>query len=136
MLIHLIDRLCYNSDKYQVEARILETIEIAHRVTEAASDKQASDIVLLDTRAVCSFADYFIICSGDSEKQIQAIDEEIEHKLKQAGVLPHHCEGTADSGWLVLDYGDIIVHIFSPQERDYYQLEKLWSGASLVLRMQ
>ncbi len=92
--------------------------------------------MLLDTRAVCSFADYFIICSGESDKQIQAIDEEIEHKLKQAGVLPHHREGTADSGWLVLDYVDVIVHIFSPQERDYYQLEKLWSGASLVLRMQ
>lgn len=92
--------------------------------------------MLLDTRAVSSFADYFVICSGESEKQIRAIFDEIEHKLKQAGVIPLHHEGTVASGWLVLDYGDVVVHIFSPQERDYYQLEKLWSGASLVLRMQ
>ena len=92
--------------------------------------------MLLDTRAVCSFADYFIICSGDSEKQIQAIYDEIGHRLKQAGVLPNHREGTVDSGWLILDYGDMVVHVFSPVERDYYQLERLWSGANLVLRIQ
>ncbi len=109
---------------------------MARRATEAASNKQASDIVLLDARTACSFADYFIICSGDSERQIQAIGDEIEHSLKQEGVLPHHLEGTADSGWLLLDYGDVIVHIFATSEREYYQLDELWSGAKLVLRIQ
>jgi ribosome-associated protein len=92
--------------------------------------------VLLDTRTVCSFADYFVICSGETERQIRAIYEEVEHALKKAGVPAVHYEGTADSGWLLLDYGDVIVHIFAAEEREYYQLDKLWSQANLVLRIQ
>ena len=109
---------------------------MARRAVEAASDKQASDIVLLDARKVCSFADYFVICTGDAERQLQAIYDEIEHILKKEGVLSHHHEGTTDSGWLLLDYGDVIVHIFATFEREYYQLDKLWSETSLVLRIQ
>ena len=92
--------------------------------------------MLLDARTVCSFADYFVICTGDSERQIRAIYDEVEHTLKKKGVLPHHHEGTVNSGWLLLDYGDVIVHTFATFEREYYQLDKLWSGASLVLRIQ
>lgn len=103
---------------------------------EAASDKQAGDIVLLDARAVCSFADYFVICSGETGRQIRAIYEEIEHALKKKGILPLHHEGTIDSGWLLLDYGNVIVHIFAALEREYYQLDKLWGEANLVLRIQ
>jgi len=109
---------------------------MARRVVEAAANKQASNIVLLDARKVCSFADYFVICSGDSERQISAIYNEVGHKLKQEGILPHHSEGTVDSGWLLLDFGDIIVHIFSLFEREYYQLDELWSKAVPVLRIQ
>jgi len=105
-------------------------------VVEAASDKQAIDIVLLDTGDVCSFADYFVICSGDSPRQIDAIRDEIEHVLKKQGVLPHHYEGSTDSGWLLLDYGGLVIHIFAPVERDYYQLDKLWSQASTLVRIQ
>jgi len=103
---------------------------------EAVADKQASEIVLLDVRGVCSFADYFVICSGESERQISAIYDEVGHRLKQEGILPHHREGTIDSGWLLLDFGDIIVHIFAPVEREYYQLAELWSQATPVLRIQ
>jgi ribosome-associated protein len=103
---------------------------------EAAADKQAVDIVLLDARKVCSFADYFVICSGESDRQISAIYDEIGHRLKQAGILPHHHEGTIDSGWLLLDYGDTIVHIFAPFERGFYQLDELWGQATPVLRIQ
>jgi ribosome-associated protein len=103
---------------------------------EAAADKQAIDIVLLDTREVCSFADYFVICSGDSERQLSTIYDEVGHRLKQAGVLPDHREGTIESGWLLLDFGNVIVHIFAPFERDYYQLDELWSQAKPVLRIQ
>ena len=103
---------------------------------EAASEKQATDIVLLDVQAVCSFADYFVICSGETERQIKAIYDEVEHTLKKAGVLPHHREGTLASGWLLLDFGDVIVHIFALSEREYYQLGELWSEAALVLRIQ
>jgi ribosome-associated protein len=92
--------------------------------------------VLLDARKVCSFADYFVICSSDSERQISAIYDEVGHRLKSEGILPHHHEGTVDSGWLLLDFGDIIVHIFAPFERNYYQLDELWSQATPVLRIQ
>ncbi|MFC1967688.1 ribosome silencing factor [Chloroflexota bacterium] len=103
---------------------------------DAAGDKQASDIILLDSREVCSFADYFVICSGDTERQIHAIHQEIMHALKKEGILPHHYEGTLESGWLLLDYGDVIVHIFAPAEREEYELDKLWSNAKPVLRIQ
>jgi len=93
------------------------------------------DILLLDTRGVCSFADYFVICSGDSGRQVEAIYDEVEHTLKKEGILPHHREGTVDSGWLLLDFGDTIVHIFAPFEREYYQLDKLWSQATPVVRL-
>ena len=109
---------------------------MAHRAVEAASAKQAIDIVLLDTKGVCSFADYFVICSGESERQIKTIYEEIGHILKAAGILPHHHEGTIDSGWLLIDFGDVIVHIFTPFEREYYQLDGLWRQASTVVRIQ
>ena len=103
---------------------------------EAAGDKLASDIVLLDIREVSSFADYFIICTGSTGRQIRAIYDEVAHALKKEGVLPHHHEGTPDSGWLLLDYGDVIVHIFDTAEREHYQLDELWGNARLVLRIQ
>ena len=103
---------------------------------EAASDKKASDVVLLDTRGIASFADYFVLCSGESTRQIKTIYEEIEHVLKREGVLPHHHEGKVDSGWLLIDYGDVIVHIFASPEREFYQLDKLWNEATPVLRIQ
>ena len=109
---------------------------MARKAVAAASDKQAIDIVLLDARGVCSFADYFVICSGDTNRQIEAIRDEVGHALKKEGILPHHYEGTVDSGWLLLDFGDIIVHIFTPLEREYYQLDELWSQASTIVRLQ
>jgi ribosome-associated protein len=114
----------------------LEAIEVARKAVEAASDKQASDILLLDARGVCSFADYFVICSGDSDRQIEAIRDEVGHMLKREGILPRHYEGTVDSGWLLIDFGDVIVHIFAPFEREYYQLDELWSQANSVVRIQ
>ena len=91
---------------------------------------------MLDTKGVCSFADYFVICSGDSERQIEAICQAIDEVLRKEGSLPRHREGTADSGWVLLDFGDIVIHIFAPFERDYYQLDKLWSKAQFLLKVQ
>ncbi len=101
-----------------------------------ASDKQASNIVLLDVRELCSFTDYFVICAGDSDRQVRTIYDEIEQSLKKEGIKPHHHEGTLDSGWLLLDYGDVIVHVFGASERDYYNLDGLWHEATPVLRIQ
>jgi len=119
-----------------LEAWVLEALEKAHKVVEAAEGKQAADIVLLDVRGICSFADYFVICSGESDRQMKAIDEEVAHILKKEGILPHHREGTIDSGWLLLDFGEVIVHIFAPFERELYQLDKLWSQAVPIVRIQ
>jgi ribosome-associated protein len=91
---------------------------------------------LLDVHDICGFADYFVICAGDSERQISAISDEIEDTLKKDGLSPHRREGTADSGWMLLDFGDVIVHIFSPAQRDYYQLDELWLQGKVVLRIQ
>ena len=92
--------------------------------------------MLLDARGVCSFADYLVICSGDSGRQLRAIFDEVVHALKKGGITPHHYEGDVDSGWLLLDFGDVIVHIFAPYEREYYQLDELWSQAIPIVRIQ
>ena len=105
-------------------------------MVEAAGDKKATDIVLLDARGVCSFTDYFVICSGESNRQLEAIRDEVGHALKREGVPPHHCEGTTDSGWLLMDFSDVVVHIFATPERERYQLDELWSQAIPVLRIQ
>jgi ribosome-associated protein len=115
---------------------ILEGIELARKAVEAASEKQANNIVLLDLRELGSFTDYFVICAGESTRQIRTIADEIEKALKKEGVLPHHHEGAPDSGWMLLDYGDVVVHIFGADEREYYRLDELWGEATPVLRIQ
>ena len=92
--------------------------------------------MLLDVRGQCSFADFFVICSGESPRQVRAVSDEIEGALKKEGVLPHHREGSLDSGWILLDYSDVIIHIFGAEERDYYKLEELWSKARVILKIQ
>ena len=101
-----------------------------------ASDKQAGNIVLLDVRELCSFADYFVICAGENQRQIRTIYDEIQQELKKDNVRPHHHEGTPDSGWLLIDYGNVVVHIFDTEQRDFYKLDELWEKARTVLRVQ
>lgn len=119
-----------------MENRVLKSIDVARLAVEAASDKQADNIVMLDTKQVCSFADYFVICSGDSPRQIEAIRQEIRDKLKRDDIMLFHIEGAADSGWILLDLGDVVVHIFSPDQRNYYRLDDLWHEAAAVIRIQ
>jgi len=92
--------------------------------------------VMLDTREICSFADYFVICSGETRRQIEAICDEILGVLKKEGTMLRRREGAPGSGWMLMDFGDVIVHIFAPAERDYYQLEKLWGKATPLIRIQ
>jgi ribosome-associated protein len=91
--------------------------------------------VLLDTREVCNFTDYFVICTGESQRQLKAITDAVTETLKKENVLPLHEEGTPDSGWILLDYNDVIVHVFGSFERDYYQLDKLWEKACTKVRV-
>ena len=102
-----------------------------------ASDKQASDIVLLDIRPISLIADYFVVCSASSERQINAIIRDVVDTLRNdAGIRPSRVEGEAASGWVLLDYGDVIVHIFGAEQREFYRLEELWSAAVPLVRMQ
>jgi len=114
----------------------LEPSQLAHRIVDIVSDKLASDIVLLDIRGLTTIADYFVICSAGSDRQSGAITDALLETLDKEGVSPLHSEGIGQSGWVLVDYVDVIVHIFTPAERAYYTLEKLWGAAPAVLRMQ
>ena len=114
----------------------LDAVDRARKAVEAASDKQAAHIVLLDVRDLCSFADYFVVCSGESERQLEAIREGIEASMETDGGRLLHREGDAGSGWLLLDYGDLIVHVFSAQQRGFFQLDEVWAQAVPLLVVQ
>lgn len=114
----------------------LDAGELARKAVDVASDLQASDILMLDLRPLNVFADYFVFMSAETSRQVNAIQEEMRLKLKEAGDLPHHVEGNPDSGWVLMDYGDLIIHIFDQQVRDYYRLEHMWSQAREVVRIQ
>ena len=103
---------------------------------DLALDKKAYDLVALDLRGMFPLAEYFVICTGDSEKQVEAIMLEIIEKLEEENVKPLGVEGDPDSGWILIDYGDVIVHIFLPAQRDYYDLEGLWKHAPVVVKIQ
>jgi ribosome-associated protein len=99
---------------------------------EAAQDKQAVDITVLNLSGVGAFAEYFLLCSGQSQPQIQAIGEAIEERLHREGRRVAHREGKSSAEWVLLDYGDFVVHIFSERARQYYDLERLWRSAERV----
>ncbi len=101
-----------------------------------AVDKKATDVVVLDIRQQSVIADYFVVCTGSNPRQIQAIATAIEERLEQLHVATRGYEGDARTGWMLLDAGDVIVHIFGPMEREFYRLERLWSGAPSVVYMQ
>ena len=109
--------------------------EAAQLVVEVASEKLAEDIVMLDLRQVATFADYFVIMSAESSRQIKALEEDITEALEDAQVRRYHREGTSASGWVLLDFSNVLVHIFGPEERQFYALERLWSRAPQVVRV-
>lgn len=108
---------------------IIEPRELADTLMELAAGKKASRIVLLDLRKISIIADYFLICSGESERQLQAIADEVWEKMEARGVPPRRMEGTADSGWILMDFGAVVLHVFDPPRRDFYRLEEVWSQA-------
>ena len=111
-------------------------LDLARRIVEVAEDKKAADIVLLELAPLTTLADYFVICSGGSERQLDAIADGIISSLRDEKVRPIGREGTPASHWVLIDFGSVIVHIFTPPEREYYGLEKHWSEAKTVLRVQ
>ncbi len=112
------------------EAKLSEPlIELA---VASAGEKKATQIVVLDLREVAQFSDFFIICSGRTGKQVQAICNEIEEKLLELGSKPLHIEGFQSAQWVLMDYGDFIVHIFDEEARKFYDLERLWRDATRI----
>jgi ribosome-associated protein len=100
---------------------------LAQAIAELADDKKATDIVELDLRGVLDYTDFFIVCTGNTDRQTKAIHDGIHSGMKQAhGVLPERVEGVAEARWILMDYLDVVVHIFTPETRDFYRLEQLW----------
>ena len=119
-----------------MEEVLLESLQLAKAAVDIASDKKAADVLLLDIRDISTIADYFVICNGNNARQIQAIAESLQEELKKQGAQLLYREGVADTGWMLLDFGDVIIHIFGPKEREYYRLERLWSEAKTVVYVQ
>jgi ribosome-associated protein len=101
-------------------------------VRRAALEKQAEDMVILDLRGLCDFTDYFVICHGNTRRQAQAIADQIEEKLRAIGRRPDHVEGASPGEWILMDYVDFVVHIFTRERRAFYDLERLWGDAPKV----
>jgi ribosome-associated protein len=119
-----------NEPARQEETRELSPEELALRIAEIASDKLAQDIRVFDLREIVSYTDYFVICSGGTERQTKAIHDAIHQELKDVhGRLPRRVEGLTESRWILMDYLDAVIHIFTPDARSYYRLEQLWGDA-------
>ncbi len=106
--------------------------DLACRAAQAATTKQADNVVVLDVRELITITDYFVIASGTSDRQVKTIAEEVVHALKETGTRPVRREGEAGARWVLLDFVDFVVHVFSDEQRDYYRLERLWRDAPVV----
>ena len=107
-----------------------ESRELADRIAELAADKLAADVVVIDLHDVIGYTDFFVICSGNTERQTKAIHDGIHYGLKKDhGLLPRRVEGLGEARWILMDYLDVIVHVFTPDAREYYRLEQLWGEA-------
>lgn len=112
-------------------------LDRAHTIVDALDQHKAEDILLLDLQDVCSFTDYFVVCTGGSERTLRALAEEVVRRMKAEGVvMPRGQEGQAGDGWILLDYGDVIVHLFSSEQRSYYRLEDAWREGKIILRVK
>lgn len=139
-------RLCYNGDITAAVGGVncimktedtLEGLDLAHAIVGKLEEHQASDIVLMDLREITPLADYFVICSADSERQARTLQEILLEDLKkEMQARPLSAEGEAASGWILIDYNWVIVHIFSHDARAFYRLDELWKAAPVVLKIQ
>ena len=113
-----------------------QNLEYALLAVDVAADKQASDILMLDIRGVSDFADYFVISTVESRRQMSALREDLEKALEDRGAILHHREGADGGGWTLLDFGDLVVHLFGPEERAFYEIEAVWDKGVETVRVQ
>ena len=114
-----------------MSAETVDSTALAERIAAIAADHKAIDIRVIDLRGIVSYTDYFVICSGNTERQTKAIHDAIHEDLKKGEdrLLPRRTEGSNESRWILIDYLDVVVHIFTPDAREYYRLEQLWGEA-------
>ena len=112
------------------QAEAIDSGALADRIAEIASDRKAIDIRVLDLRGIVGYTDFFVVCSGNTERQTKAIHDAVYQALKdEEGLLPRRAEGVGEARWILLDYLDCVVHIFTPAAREFYRLENLWGEA-------
>ena len=113
----------------------MNSIELARAIVSILEEKKGESIILVDIHEIASFTDYFIICTGTSDRMLDSLSRDVLEKVEQDIQLKAKIEGLPSDGWLVLDYGDVVVHLFSPDQRDYYHLEQLWDKGKVLLRV-
>jgi ribosome-associated protein len=110
----------------------LSSLEQARRIAALASEKLAEDVVILDMRPVCVYTDFFVLATGRNARQTKAIYDDVYAQLKQDGQLPRSVDGTNEAEWIIADYLDVVLHVFTPETREYYRLEDLWGDVPAV----
>ncbi len=123
----------YVESVHRGDARPLTPIELARRIAALAQEKLAADVVILEMRPVCSYTDYFVVCTGQTARQTKAIYDEVRERLKhEEGLVPRSAAGQREASWIVADYLDVVMHVFTPESRGYYRLEELWGDVPSV----
>lgn len=116
---------------------VIDALTLSHSIVSILEEKKGENILLLDLVGVCSFTDYFVICTGGSKRTLKALAEEVNLRTKDSqSIISRNVEGDASSGWVLIDYGDVILHLFSTALRDYYRLEDLWREGKILLHIQ
>ena len=110
--------------------------ELQYAIVDVLEEKKGEDILLLDLKGVAEFCDYFVICNGTSDRMLDALSDDLVRKIRETHQLKGRQEGLSRDGWLLVDYGSVVVHLFSPDQRDYYALEELWHEGKTVLHIQ
>ncbi len=113
-----------------------DALAVARDIVDVAVDRKASDVTLLDIHDLTTLADYFVIATGTSDRQIGAVSRAIRDRMSQDRVQLLHGEGVPEDGWVLLDYGQVVVHLFAPEQREYYDLERYWKDAPTLLKIQ
>jgi ribosome-associated protein len=115
---------------------VLNALDLAHTIVDSLEDKKGEDILLLDIKDISSFTDYFVICNGTSDRMLDALAESAVETVRTAHHKKGRRQGEARDGWVIVDYGDVVVHLFSPDQREHYNLEELWSDGKVLLKVQ
>jgi ribosome-associated protein len=115
---------------------MLKSLELARAIVNALEDKKGEEILLIDIKDVASFTDYFVICNGTSDRMLNALAKGVHETISKEHKKKGRVEGDPAGGWMILDYGSVVVHLFSPDQRDYYRLEELWQEGKVLLKVQ